>query len=527
MTRTTTPELLQLDPAQIQAHPRNPRQAVTDLAGLVDSIAQVGILEPVVVAPWPTDLYTSSKTRQDGYVLIAGHRRVAAAKKAKVKVLALHRPDLDTLAAQIEAMLVENLHRADLSPIEEGDAYQGLLDLGISQADIATKVGRPKRTVSERVRVAGIPGPAREKLHAHQITIDAALAIAEFKGDTEAQERLIHFAGSGSWDPVLRDLRARKTAQATRVKTRKALEQAGVKVLDDFPDDPDIEGTDDVEPWEHVGDLDLAEMTNEAQVMAHAGKDADDLTWDDYEAWHAAKCDGHAVVDVGRVHPQWTQHANEPIFDPICTTPAVHEFPERTPTGASTFKEEQERREHLRAASVRRRDHLVRVVSDPPPGTATHILKRYLHQAVTQSDYSKAPLTSDHYTPVVSGRADLLGIPADVPREHLTPARFAEALVATIDGQPLERLVVLLAALQGIGDEPGLVHAYWSGGPNSTDAKWITDLTQVWGYDWSDFELSRIPDDLRTTLELPGLDVDPGAESVEATAEGAAGGEVA
>lgn len=532
------PELLQLDPSQIRAHPRNPRQQVTDLAGLVDSIRQVGILEPVVVAPWPSDLPTSSETRQDGYVLIAGHRRHAAAKKAGVKVPALHRPDLDTLPVQIEAMLVENLHRADLTAIEEGDAYQGLLDLGLTQADIATKVGRPRRTVSERVRVAGIPGPAREKLHAHQITIDAALAIAEFKGDADAQDRLVQHAGSGSWDSVLRELRARKTAQATRVKTRKALEKAGVKVLDGYPADPDIEGTDDVEPWAHVEDLEWNE-TNEADVMAHADKDAADLAWADYEAWHAAKCDGHAVVDVGQPSPNsWNGSVRASVveFAQICTTPAVHEVPENgaAEPGAGTVVHHGSPSSSYRVAAdpalaagvlagqESRRAFLRATLGEPhvcEPAARLVLLAQVDRVLDRHTGPAKAAAHHTMEREVLRGYFDLPG-----GTSEWTPFD-TDSIRAWAQGASLPVLVVAAAAIDEASTEAG-IRSVHSLRPYSQvggfGVKWLRMLREQLGYDWTDFEAEHVPDWLGGNPRSQS----PGEATAATEGDVVAGGEV-
>lgn len=122
------PALFFLAPKEIKEHPDNPRQVVTADEELVDSVRAVGVLEPLVVAP-PHSGIPARSMHGATWVLIAGHRRLAAAKAAGLDTVpAIARTDLTSRAAQVEAMLVENLHRADLTPVEEGDAYQLLLD---------------------------------------------------------------------------------------------------------------------------------------------------------------------------------------------------------------------------------------------------------------------------------------------------------------------------------------------------------------------------------------------------------------
>lgn len=154
-----TVTLQDLKPAQIKPHKNNPRRVVGDLDELAASIGEQGILEPLIVAPNGTG---------DTYVLIAGHRRLAAAKQAKAKTVpCLVRDDLTDPAVQLEAMLVENLQRADLTAVEEAQAYQQLLEFpGYTQPRIAKTTGRAIGTVRARLKLAQLPKPALSCSHA-------------------------------------------------------------------------------------------------------------------------------------------------------------------------------------------------------------------------------------------------------------------------------------------------------------------------------------------------------------------------
>jgi ParB family chromosome partitioning protein len=105
---TVTSELIWLDPRILAAHPANIRTDLGDLSDLAASIASVGILQPIVIVG-----------DEDGYRIIAGHRRTAAAIQAdQQQVPCLLRADLTEVRDQLVGMLVENTRRADLTPVE-------------------------------------------------------------------------------------------------------------------------------------------------------------------------------------------------------------------------------------------------------------------------------------------------------------------------------------------------------------------------------------------------------------------------
>ncbi|WP_062516464.1 ParB/RepB/Spo0J family partition protein [Demequina gelatinilytica] len=169
--------LVAIDPHLIDPHPRNPRKELGDLTELSASIAAHGIRQPLTVVPHPDD---PSRFRA-----VIGHRRRAAAIEAGFTVVpALIDHELDE-AGQLELMLLENIQRVDLNVIEEGTGYQGLLDLGVTQARIASETGRAASTVAQRIKVASLP----ENLHAavleRQCTLEEA---ADFAGLPERDD---------------------------------------------------------------------------------------------------------------------------------------------------------------------------------------------------------------------------------------------------------------------------------------------------------------------------------------------------
>jgi len=123
-----------------------------ELSALADSIREVGVLQPVLVRP-----------ADDGYELIAGERRWRAARRAGLQAIpALIRTTDD--ASALEHALVENVHRADLNPLEEAAAYQQLIeDFHLTHEQVAARVGRSRVAITNTLRLLQLP-PAIQKM---------------------------------------------------------------------------------------------------------------------------------------------------------------------------------------------------------------------------------------------------------------------------------------------------------------------------------------------------------------------------
>jgi ParB/RepB/Spo0J family partition protein len=169
------------------------------------------------------------------FVLIAGHRRLAAARKAKVKTLpCIVRADLaQDPKGQIELMLVENLQRTDLTAVEEAEAYQMLLTFpGYTQTRIAEKTGRAIATVRSRLKLAGLPKSALEKVHAGQIPLMQADALVGFQDDPATFKRLIACAGTDGFARQLDEATRQRKAKRAAERLTKKLKTEGVRVIE-------------------------------------------------------------------------------------------------------------------------------------------------------------------------------------------------------------------------------------------------------------------------------------------------------
>jgi ParB family chromosome partitioning protein len=171
-----SPGLRLLDTDRIVPNPHQPRQNFDSesLEGLAASLKAQGVLQPVVVRP-----------RSDGlFELIAGERRWRAAQIAGLlKVPAIVRDVSDD--RRLELALVENLQRTDLNPVEEALAYQALVDeLGLSQEEVAERVGKKRATIANSLRILNLPAEVQSEIRGGAISLGHAKALASLTNRT-------------------------------------------------------------------------------------------------------------------------------------------------------------------------------------------------------------------------------------------------------------------------------------------------------------------------------------------------------
>lgn len=148
----------------------NPRSDLGDLTGLAASIVAVGILEPILVQVRLAGGFARDRGESGGYTIVAGHRRHAAAKLAGLDLIPCI-VRVFTEQARIEAMVIENLQRSDLSPFDEARGLTQLVNVGLTQRDIAERVGCSQSHVSKRLSLAVLPAAAEKLFVAESLSI--------------------------------------------------------------------------------------------------------------------------------------------------------------------------------------------------------------------------------------------------------------------------------------------------------------------------------------------------------------------
>lgn len=183
------PEFLQVPVDQIRPNPDQPRSRFDDesLTELAASIEEVGVLQPIVV--------TASDA---GFVLIAGERRWRAAKRAGLTVIPAVVRGADGDSTLVEA-LVENVQRRDLTPLEEAHAYRELLEeYGMTQEQVADRVGKSRPAVSNTLRLLQLPGPIQTMIDAGALSAGHARALVGLE-DARYATHLAEKASQEGW----------------------------------------------------------------------------------------------------------------------------------------------------------------------------------------------------------------------------------------------------------------------------------------------------------------------------------------
>lgn len=164
-------KLITVPVAKVHPSPDNPRKHVGDVRELAASMKGQGILVPLLVVERPND----------EYLLVAGSRRLQAAKDigmTEVPVIVKTMADKQRL----EIMLVENLHREDLTEIEEAETYAKLIDsVGYSQRQLAEKVGKSQSHISKRISLLGLPEDTKKLVDKGDLPVTDALELVKLK----------------------------------------------------------------------------------------------------------------------------------------------------------------------------------------------------------------------------------------------------------------------------------------------------------------------------------------------------------
>jgi ParB family transcriptional regulator, chromosome partitioning protein len=206
---TPSPELMpgvrQVQVAAISPNPMQPRHRFDPdaLRELSDSIKEHGLIQPLIVTPAPDSTELAPR-----YQLIAGERRWQASKLAGLATV----PVIVRGASpqeMLELALVENIQRADLNPLEEANAYRQLMgDFGLTQEEVASKVGKNRTTVANALRLLKLPSEIQKEIAEETISEGHARAILTVSDEIKQKALLRAVIESG--------LSVRQTEEAAR-----------------------------------------------------------------------------------------------------------------------------------------------------------------------------------------------------------------------------------------------------------------------------------------------------------------------
>ena len=165
---------------QVDPNPEQPRQVMGDLSELMASIAEKGIIEPLIV-----------RQRRGRFQIVAGERRYQASVQVGLREIPVVIRDVDE-AELIEIALVENLQRRDLSPFEEAEALYTLArDHNFKHEDLARRLGKSRTSITESLSLKGMPDEVRELCRLADIRSKSLLLQVVRHGDTREMIALV------------------------------------------------------------------------------------------------------------------------------------------------------------------------------------------------------------------------------------------------------------------------------------------------------------------------------------------------
>ena len=216
---TTKVKLLDIEPNREQPRKQFDEEALSELS---DSIAQHGVLQPLLVRPMP----------DGGYQLVAGERRWRASRMAGLTEVPVVIRDL-TDAQVAELALVENLQRENLNPLEEANGYKELSDkFGYTQEKISEIVGKSRPSIANALRLLNLPEDVQEMVSNGSLSMGHARAILSLPDDKMKTDlaKLV----------IANDLSVRETERIARNMVKEAPKKSKAKKRNPYYDEAEL-----------------------------------------------------------------------------------------------------------------------------------------------------------------------------------------------------------------------------------------------------------------------------------------------
>lgn len=217
--------------AQLYPHPDNPRKNVGDVSELAESIRAKGVMQNLTVV--------EGHFRDDGvwidgegYTIVIGHRRAAAARLAELEELPCAVVKM-THAEQVQTMLLENMQRVDLTPVEQAEGFQMMFDFGDSVEEISKKTGFSTGTIYNRLKMAKLD---RETLRRVSADADRQIGLADLEKlyeikDKKVQTEVLDKIGTRDFDLAVQRAVNEQHAQECKEWLTDFFKKSGMKQM--------------------------------------------------------------------------------------------------------------------------------------------------------------------------------------------------------------------------------------------------------------------------------------------------------
>ena len=208
-------------------HPNNPRKDIGDISELTESIRTDGILQNLTVVKGGPGVPEGA----DGYTVIIGHRRKAAADAAGLTEAPCTIIDMDE-KKQISTMLVENMAREDLTVYEQAQSFQMMIDLGETQESIAKMTGFSQGTVRNRLRLTKLDKEKFEKSQDKNISLEEYLRVSDIE-DSSERDRLMDIIGTRDFSWQLNSSIKHQNEKKYQAIMQKKIDELGIAPSED------------------------------------------------------------------------------------------------------------------------------------------------------------------------------------------------------------------------------------------------------------------------------------------------------
>nr|DAE48704.1 MAG TPA: chromosome partitioning protein [Caudoviricetes sp.] len=218
--------------AQLYPHPDNPRKNMGDVSELAESIRAKGVMQnlTVVEGHFRDD---GAWIDGEGYTIVIGHRRAAAARLAEMEELPCAVVKM-THAEQVQTMLLENMQRVDLTPVEQAEGFQMMFDFGDSVEEISKKTGFSAGTIYNRLKMAKLD---RETLRRVSADADRQIGLADLDKlyeikDKKVQTEVLDKIGTRDFDLAVQRAVDKQQAEEGWKWALKFFEKSGMQQMD-------------------------------------------------------------------------------------------------------------------------------------------------------------------------------------------------------------------------------------------------------------------------------------------------------
>ncbi len=219
-------KIVMIEVTKLHSHPKNPRKNVGDVTELAESIKKNGIMQNLTVVPFVSEV--TGQACEGEYTIVIGHRRRAGAEAAGLTELPCIIKEM-TESEQLATMLAENIQRSDLTPFEQAEGVQMMLDIGETVGDISEKTGFSESTVRRRMKLLELD---REKLRKSE---SRGATLADYEklnqiDDIKVRNEVLETIGTNNFNMKFSNALNNQKAEKNKKKVLDALDEFAEKV---------------------------------------------------------------------------------------------------------------------------------------------------------------------------------------------------------------------------------------------------------------------------------------------------------